>query len=95
MQVLEYIGDSMPGESAVAFGLHPNAEIGFKLREAESFCSSLLSMQPREAGGDGTLSVEERAKQVLDAVMDYGLALQLGNCTSHLWQERRMCILLP
>ena len=45
LQVLEYINDSMPAESAVAFGLHPNAEIGFKLREAEKFCGNLLSMQ--------------------------------------------------
>ena len=47
MQVLEYINDNIPAESAVAFGLHPNAEIGFKLRETDSFCSSLLSMQVR------------------------------------------------
>ena len=63
--MLEYIQDNMPPESAVAFGLHPNAEIGFKLREAESFCGALLSMQPREAGGEGVASVEERAKAVL------------------------------
>lgn len=41
-QVLEYIRESMPPETAFAFGLHPNAEIGFKLREAEAFCSSVL-----------------------------------------------------
>lgn len=45
LQVLEYIEDSMPAESAVAFGLHPNAEIGFKLREAASFCSNLQLLQ--------------------------------------------------
>lgn len=57
LQVLEYIADNMPPESAVAFGLHPNAEIGFKLREAESFCGSLLSMQvgrSRGLVGDGS-----------------------------------------
>ena len=45
LQVLEYIEDSMPPESAAAFGLHPNAEIGFKLREASAFCSNLQTMQ--------------------------------------------------
>lgn len=40
----------MPAESAVAFGLHPNAEIGFKLREAASFCSNLQLLQVRLQG---------------------------------------------
>ena len=50
-QVLEYIDEAMPPETPVAFGLHPNAEIGFKLREAETFCNSLVQLQPRESGG--------------------------------------------
>ena len=55
--MLEYIDEAMPAESAVAFGLHPNAEIGFKLREAEAFCGSLLAMQVGIAGGAGFCSV--------------------------------------
>lgn len=43
----------MPSETPLAFGLHPNAEIGFKLREAEAFCTNVSLLQPREAGGDG------------------------------------------
>ncbi len=60
----------MPPETPLAFGLHPNAEIGFKLREAETFCASLVQLQPREAGGEGGLSSEEKAKMVLDDVME-------------------------
>eukprot|EP00983_Pelagomonas_calceolata_P123878 1161047-Pelagomonas_calceolata.AAC.63 len=56
----------MPPETPLAFGLHPNAEIGFKLREAETFCTSLVQLQPREAGGEGGMSMEEKAKMVLD-----------------------------
>lgn len=37
--MLEYLDEQMPPETPLAFGLHPNAEIGFKLREAETFCS--------------------------------------------------------
>lgn len=53
-QVLEYIDGAMPPETPLAFGLHPNAEIGFKLREAETFCNSLVQLQPRESGGEAT-----------------------------------------
>ena len=51
-QVLEAMEESMPPETPLAFGLHPNAEIGFKLREAETFCNSLVQLQPRESGGE-------------------------------------------
>lgn len=50
---MDYVGEAMPAETPLAFGLHPNAEIGFKLREAEAFCSNVSLLQPREAGGDG------------------------------------------
>ena len=48
LQVLECIDETMPPETPLAFGLHPNAEIGFKLREAERFCANVLCLQPRE-----------------------------------------------
>ncbi len=62
--MLEYIDEQMPAETPLAFGLHPNAEIGFKLREAETFCNSLVQLQPRESSGEGGMSVEEKAKMV-------------------------------
>ena len=62
MQTLEYIEDAMPPETPTAFGLHANAEVGFKRREAERFCAALQSLQPRQLGGEAGLSVEERAK---------------------------------
>ncbi|KAL6747291.1 flagellar outer dynein arm heavy chain beta [Haematococcus lacustris] len=69
-QVLEYVDELMPPETPLAFGLHPNAEIGFKLREAETFCNSLVQLQPREAGGEGGMSMEEKAKMVLDDLVE-------------------------
>ena len=62
VQVLDYIEESMPPETPQAFGLHPNAEIGFKLREGGRFCSAVLSLQPRGAGAEGGLSTEERVR---------------------------------
>ena len=45
--VNNYILDTFPTETPLAFGLHPNAEIGFRLREADALCGALLSLQPR------------------------------------------------
>lgn len=69
-QVLEYVAEVMPPETPLAFGLHPNAEIGFKLREAEAFCVNVSLLQPREAGGDGGMSMEEKSKMVLDDLVE-------------------------
>lgn len=63
-EVIEHIEELMKAESPVAFGMHPNAEIGFKLREAEAFCASVLNLQPRSAGAEGGQSEEQRAKLV-------------------------------
>uniref|UniRef100_A0A7S0GLB7 Dynein heavy chain n=1 Tax=Micromonas pusilla TaxID=38833 RepID=A0A7S0GLB7_MICPS len=69
-QTMEYIAETFPTESPLAFGLHPNAEIGFKLREAESLCSSILSLQPRDGSGEEGSSVEDQAKMVLDDLVE-------------------------
>lgn len=70
LQVMDFIEENMPPESATAYGLHTNAEVGFKRREAERFCMSLMLLQPREAAQDGGLRPEERAKLVLDDIME-------------------------
>ena len=69
-QTMQYIEETMPAETPLAFGLHPNAEIGFKLREADMFCDSLLLLQPREAGGEAGMSPEDKAKMVLDDLIE-------------------------
>lgn len=58
--MLDYVEELMPPETPLAFGLHPNAEIGFKLREGVRFCGAVLALQPREAGAEGGLTIEEK-----------------------------------
>lgn len=65
VQTLEYIEESLPQETPSAFGLHTNAGIGFRLREAEQFTEQLSSLQLRSVAGGGGMSVEEKAKLVL------------------------------
>eukprot|EP00916_Digyalum_oweni_P021759 GHVL01036069.1.p1 GENE.GHVL01036069.1~~GHVL01036069.1.p1 ORF type:complete len:4080 (+),score=886.02 GHVL01036069.1:1188-12242(+) len=43
--------DSIPSETPLAFGLHPNAELGFRTQQCEDLLSTLLQLQPRDAGG--------------------------------------------
>jgi dynein heavy chain, axonemal len=68
-QAGEFLLD-MPGETPIAFGFHPNAEIGFKLREGDAFCNALILMQPRDAGGEGGMSEEERARATLEDIVE-------------------------
>ena len=60
----------MPPESANVYGLHINAEVGFKRREGNIFCKSLMLLQANVAVQEGGLSTEERAKIVLDEILD-------------------------
>eukprot|EP00959_Pyramimonas_sp_CCMP1952_P093918 1964771-Pyramimonas_sp.AAC.1 len=69
-QALEFIDETFPAETPLAFGLHPNAEIGFRLREAENLCLQILQLQPREAGGGEGMTSEEKAKMMLDDIME-------------------------
>ena len=57
---MAYIDEEMPPETPLAFGLHPNAEIGFKLREGMRFCSSIAALHPQSIATAGGLSTEER-----------------------------------
>eukprot|EP00744_Colponema_vietnamica_P000937 GILI01001621.1.p1 GENE.GILI01001621.1~~GILI01001621.1.p1 ORF type:complete len:2798 (-),score=990.63 GILI01001621.1:124-7776(-) len=49
---LEHI-DTIPPETPIAFGLHPNAEIGFRTSQANALFSMLMELQPRDASGGG------------------------------------------
>lgn len=60
----------MPAESATAYGLHPNAEIGFQRREADNLGLSLQAFRPQRASQDKSLSVEEQAKLILDEILE-------------------------
>ena len=64
------IADTFPAETPLAFGLHPNAEIGFRLREADALGVAMLSLQPREAGGEAGASTEEKARTVVDDILE-------------------------
>ena len=51
---VEHIDAGLRVETPLAFGLHPNAEVGFRTEQSESVLRLLLELQPRDGGGDGT-----------------------------------------
>ena len=62
---LEEIGH-MPGTDAPPiFGLHPNADLTFRLKESSEMLNTLLDTQPKEASGGGGLSREDQVKEKL------------------------------
>ena len=70
--ILEHVETTIPQESPVAFGLHPNAEIGFRMKQAESMFAQIRELQPRSSGkGDG-LSPQDIANQKLEDILEPG-----------------------
>jgi len=68
--ILEHVDTTIPQESPTAFGLHPNAEIGFRMKQAESMFAQIRELQPRSAGKGAGLSAQEMAKQKLEEIIE-------------------------
>merc|ERR1719313_1576529 len=70
-QTMEYVETQMPAESPIAYGLHPNAEIGFRLQQAETMFKNIQELQPQGGSGGGSgMSLSDRAKQILDEISE-------------------------
>jgi len=80
---LEHI-DGIPPETPLAFGLHPNAEIGFRTEQCGTLFGTLLQLMPSgssggEEGGSGQspfARAEEVCQNILDAVRDKGFQVE-------------------
>ena len=57
-----YIDETLPPESPVLYGLHPNAEIEFLTTLSENLFRTVLEMQPRDAGAGGAAGVSREEK---------------------------------
>lgn len=63
---LEYIS-TMPGkDNPPIFGLHPNADLTFRLKQSIEMINTLLDIQPKESSGGGGKSREEEVKDKLE-----------------------------
>jgi dynein heavy chain len=68
--VAQYIEEFMPQESPIAFGMHPNAEIGFRLDQATLLFKNISELQPRSASGGGGMTMQERVKLALEEIQE-------------------------
>jgi dynein heavy chain len=68
-----YIDDSIPPESPILYGLHPNAEIGFLTTLAEQVFKTIFELQPRDSqasGGSAMSSREETVRILIEDLVD-------------------------
>jgi len=57
----EYIDNFVTTESPALFGLHPNAELDFRVQQAESLFTNLIDLEPKDSSG-GTGEESEQSK---------------------------------
>jgi dynein heavy chain len=50
---VKHVDETLAGDTPLAFGLHPNAEIGFRTQQSETMFTTLLELQPQDAGDSG------------------------------------------
>jgi dynein heavy chain len=68
---LAHIDEKWPGDTPLAFGLHPNAEIDVRTQQSEVMFQTLLNLQPREAGtGEGIASPQSVAETVAADILE-------------------------
>jgi dynein heavy chain len=63
---MEYINKMPPNDGPAIFGLHPNADLSFRLLESIAMINVLLDTMPKEAGGAGGMSREDIVKEKIE-----------------------------
>lgn len=64
---MEYIGSMPSQDNPPIFGLHPNADLTFRMKQSQEMINTLLDIQPKDAGGGGSGKTrEEEVKDKLE-----------------------------
>eukprot|EP00656_Telonema_subtile_P018041 TRINITY_DN1972_c0_g1_i11.p1 TRINITY_DN1972_c0_g1~~TRINITY_DN1972_c0_g1_i11.p1 ORF type:complete len:429 (-),score=144.42 TRINITY_DN1972_c0_g1_i11:186-1472(-) len=66
----EYLHEGFPTETPVMYGLHPNAEIGFRTEQSDGLFNILCDLQPRQVAGGGGATIQERVQVVMEDIQD-------------------------
>jgi dynein heavy chain len=65
--VLEHVDEELKGETPLAFGLHPNAEIGFRTQTSEDLLRTILELSA--TSGDGAGGEGQDSQQIAEAII--------------------------
>jgi dynein heavy chain len=71
-KVLEHIEDTLKSETPVAFGLHPNAEVGFRTSISETLLKTILELSAStdDAASGDVQSSEQVAEAIIQDVVE-------------------------
>merc|ERR1712013_882336 len=62
-QYREAIETIPPVDSPLIFGLHPNADLTYRLKEASEMIATIIETQPKDAGGGTGKTVDESVRE--------------------------------
>jgi dynein heavy chain len=65
--------DQMPGETPLFYGMHPNAEIGFRTTQCNNMMTLFIMLQPKDNSGDDageSLSPFQIAEQMCNDILE-------------------------
>lgn len=65
-----YMDEFLPPESPYLYGMHPNTEITFLTNASSHLFTTVLSMQPRKAGGGGGNAGPTREEKLMEQMND-------------------------
>lgn len=63
---MEYINKMPANDGPPIFGLHPNADLTFRLQESNAMINVLLDNMPQDAGAGGGMSREDIVKEKIE-----------------------------
>jgi len=69
-QYREAISMIPPVDSPLIFGLHPNADLTYRLKEASEMMATIVETQPKDSGGAGGKSMDEIVKEQALELLD-------------------------
>jgi dynein heavy chain len=78
---LEHIDENLKGDTPIAFGLHPNAEIGFRTTQSDALFASIMDLSPATGEGDEEGQSEQHVAEamlqdILDSFREVGYDLE-------------------
>lgn len=66
VKFMEYIDEMPSSDNPPIFGLHPNADLTFSLKESTEMLNTLIDTQPKDGGGGSGKSLEEEVREKVD-----------------------------